>query len=815
MRNLLQDVRYAYRVMIKNRAFTTVAVCALALGIGANTAIFSVVNAVMLRPLPYKQPDELVSVVRDFEGRGTSDAVSMTKFVFWRDNNAVFEQLGAYDFLGAGHNLTGGDRPERIRGIRVSTELFSVLGVEPQIGRGFAAEEGRPGAESVVIVSDGLWKSRYGADPGLVGRSIMLSDTGYTVIGVMPEGFQFTPPSDVWTPLQPVADSQDQANLVALIGRMKPGMTLDQVNAALEPLAAQFRQTYPELMSEQESIHGISYHYYLTDRIRPALMILLGAVAFVLLIACANVANLLLSRAASRSQEIAVRTAMGAPRMRLIRQLLTEAAMMSLAGAALGLTVSHWGLKALLAMSPADIPELVQIGLDFRVLLFTLGIALLTGLLFGVVPALQVSRQNLRDTLHESGTRTTAGIGGRRIRGALVVAEVALSLVLLIGAALLLRSFSELRDIDPGFSPSNVLTMQMSMTGGRYDTTESQHNLFRNAIERIELLPEVEHAATITSLPTEPGPDLPFEIEGRQMEEGQFLNSQYRVISPNYFKAMGIALVRGRHFDLGETAASTPVVIINEVLARRDFPDGDPIGQLITIGRVMGPGFEDPPRQIVGIVGATREFGLDQDAPATLFVPAAQVPDQLTALAATLLPVTWVARTRGEPLRLSADVQAAIAEVDRNQPVSNIRSMEQVLSAWMARAQFNSLLLTIFAAVALFLASIGIYGTMSYSVNQRTHEIGLRMALGAADRQMLRLVVRQGMVLTFIGLGIGLAVSFGITRVMAGLLFGVGATDPVTFAAVAATLGLIALAACYLPARRATQVDPMVALRYE
>ena len=815
MGNLLQDVRYAYRMMIKNRTFTTVAILALALGIGANTAIFSVVNAVMLRPLPYEDPGELVSVVRAFEGGGTSDSVSMTKFVFWRDNNTVFEQLGAYDVLGAGHNLTGGDRPERIRGIRVSTELFSLLGVQPQIGRSFAAEEGRPGASSVVIVSDGLWKSRFGADPNLIGRPIMLSSNSYTVIGVMPEGFQFTPPADVWTPLQPVADSQDQANLIALLGRMKPGMMLDQVNVALEPLAVQFREAYPELMSDQESIRGISYHYYLTDRIRPALLILLGAVAFVLLIACANVANLLLSRAASRSQEIAVRTAMGAPRMRLIRQLLTEAAMMSLAGAALGLTVSHWGLKVLLVMSPADIPDLIQIGLDLRVLLFTLAIALMTGLLFGVVPALQASRQNLRGTLHESGTRTTAGIGGRRIRGALVVAEVALSLVLLIGAALLLRSFSELRVIDPGFNPANVLTMQMSMTGGRYDTTESQHNLFRNAIERIELIPEIQHAATITNLPTEIGPDLPFEIEGRQMEEGQFLNSQYRVISPNYFKAMGIALIRGRHFDPGETGASTPVVIINEALARRDFPDQDPIGQLLTIGRVMGPGFADPPRQIVGIVGDTRELGLDQDAPATLFVPAAQVPNQLTALAATLLPVTWVARTRSEPLRLSADVGAAIAAVDSNQPVSNIRTMEQVLSSWMARAQFNTVLLSVFAGVTLLLTSIGIYGTMSYSVNQRTHEIGLRMALGAADRQMLRLVVRQGMVLTFLGLGIGLAVSFGMTRVMAGLLFGIGATDPVTFAAVAATLGLIALAACYLPARRATQIDPMVALRYE
>ena len=815
MRSLLQDVRFARRMMFKNPAFTTVAVLALALGIGANTAIFSVVNAVMLRPLPYEEPHELVAVVRASEDGGTSDSVSMTKFVHWRDYNTVFEGLGAYDVLGAGHNLTGGDRPERIRGIRVSTELFSVLGVEPQVGRSFVPEEGLPGGEAVVIVSDGLWKSRFGGDPGLVGQPIRLSNKSYTVIGIMPQGFQFTPPADVWTALQPVADSQDQANLIALLGRLKPGMNLEEANVGLTLLAAQFRNTYPELMSDQETIRAVGYQYSLTSDLRPALLILLGAVGFVLLIACANVANLLLARAASRSREIAVRTAMGAPRIRLIRQLLTESAMLSLAGAALGLTLSHWGLKALLAMSPAEIPDLLQTGLDVRVLAFTLGIALVTGLLFGVVPALQASRQNLRETLHESGTRATSGTGSRRLRGALVVAEVAFSLVLLIGAALLLRSFGELRDIDPGFNPSNVLTMQMSMTGGQYDTTESQHTLFRSALERIELLPTVESAATITNLPTEPGPDLPFEIEGRPVEDGQFLNAQYRVVSPNYFTAMGVPLIRGRHFELRETAGSTPVVIINDTLARRDFPDEDPLGRLMTIGRVMGPGFEDPPRQIVGVVGDTREFGLDQDAPATLFVPTAQVPDQLTALAATLLPVSWVVRTRGEPLLASTSVQAAIAAIDPSHPVSNIRSMDQVLSAWMARAQFTTLLLSIFAAVALLLASIGIYGTMSYSVSQRTHEIGLRRALGAAEGQMVGLVVRHGMLLTGTGLGIGLVVAFAITRVMAGLLFGIGATDPTTFTLVAATLGLIGLVACYLPARRATQIDPTVALRYE
>ena len=390
---------------------------------------------------------------------------------------------------------------------------------------------------------------------------------------------------------------------------------------------------------------------------------------------------------------------------------------------------------------------------------------------------------------------------------------MAFSLVLLVGAALLIRSFAELREIDPGFNPSNVLTMQMSMTGGQYDTTASQDNLFRLALERIERLPAVTAAATVTNLPTEFGPDLPFEVEGRQGEDRQVLNAQYRVISPNYFTAMGVPLIRGRPFALSETVASPPVIIINEAVARRDFPNENPLGQLITVGRPMGPGFEDATRQIVGIVGDTRELGLDREAPATLFVPTAQVPDQLTALAASILPVSWVVRSRGEPLRASADVQAAIAAIDPSHPVSNIRSMDQVLSAWMSRAQFNTLLLSIFAAVALLLASIGIYGTMSYSVSQRTHEIGLRRALGAAEGQMVGLVLRQGMRWTVIGLGIGLFVAFGITRVMAGLLFGIGATDPVTFTIVAATLGGIALLACYVPARRAIRIDPMVALR--
>ncbi len=482
MKTLLQDIRYAYRMMIKNPGFTAVAVLALALGIGANTAIFSVVNSVMLRPLPYKDPGRLMAVERGFDSGGTSSSVSMTKFVFYRDHNQVFDQLGAYDVIGAGQNLTGAGEPERVRGIRVSAELFDVLGVSPAMGRNFVPEEGQPGAAPVVIVGDGLWKRRFGSDPSLVGQTISLGNKPHSVIGIMPPEFQFTPESDVWTPLQPVASSEDQANLIALIGRMKSGLTTDGVNAGLETLAAQVRAEYPNLMPEGETIVALGYRDRLVQNIRPALLILMGAVGFVLLIACANVGNLLLSRAASRNQEIAVRAALGAPRMRLIRQLLTEATLLSSTGAAFGLVASYWGLKALLSFSPTDLPELMAIRMDSTILLFTLGIALATGLLFGIVPAFQVSRQNLSNTLHESGTRTTTGVGGNRLRGALVVAEVALSLVLLIGAALLLRSFSQLRDIEPGFDTDNVLTMQMSMSGGRYDTTAETYGLIKAAL---------------------------------------------------------------------------------------------------------------------------------------------------------------------------------------------------------------------------------------------------------------------------------------------------------------------------------------------
>ena len=813
MRTLLQDIRYACRMMIKNPGFTAVAVLALALGVGANTAIFSVVNAVILRPLPYEEPDRLVTVERDFGAEGTRSAVSMTKFVFYREHNQVFDQLGAYAQLGAGQNLTGVGEPERIRGIRVSVELFDVLGVTPAIGRNFVPAEGVPGAVPAVIVSDGLWKRRFGADPNLIGQAITLGNKIHNVTGIMPPDFQFTPASDVWTPLQPVNSSEDVANVIGLIGRMKPGLTLEGVHAGLEPMASQIRAEYPNLMLDGEMIAVHGYRDRLTQSFRPALLMLTGAVAFVLLIACANVANLLLSRAASRNQEIAVRTALGAPRGRLIRQLLTEATLMSTAGAALGLTISYWGLKALPAFGPANLPELWSIQIDVTVLLFTLGIALATGLLFGVIPALEVSRGSLGHTLREGGNRSTAGIRGHRLRGALVVAEVALSLVLLIGAALLLRSFSQLRDVEPGFDVSHVLTMQMSTSGGSYDTTAELDTFLKSALARIESTPGVEAAATITNLPTEQGADLPFEI-GRK-GEGEGLFAEWRSISANYFEAMDIPLIRGRRFTAGETEASTPVVIINATLAKRYFPDQDPIGQLMTIGREMGPEYEEPARQIVGVVGDTREFGLDQDAPATMFVPAPQVGDQMTATLNSLLPLAWVVRTTGEPLQMASPVRNAIAAVDRSQPVSEVRSMEQVLSARMAGAQFNTLLLSIFAGVALFLAAIGIYGTMSYSVSQRTHELGLRMALGGAQREMLGMVVRQGMALASVGLGIGLAAAYGLTRLMAGLLFGIGATDAGTFAAVALLLGVIALAACYIPARRATKVDPMVALRYE
>ncbi len=812
MGTLRQDLRYALRVLVRSPGFTAVAVLALALGIGANSAIFTIVNSVLLRPLPYPESERLLLAVRKYP-RGHTATISIPKFDYWRRHNRVFENLTVFDVVGAGYNLSDGGEPERLRGVRVSAEFFQVVGVSPALGRGFLAEDDRPGNPHVVVINHGLWKRRFGGEAGVIGKTLTLGGEGYTVVGVMPAGFQFYPEADIWTPLQPVVKSTDVSNYLICLGRLKPGMTRERAELEMQGVARQLRQDNPRLMGETESIGLNSLHEELVGDVRPALLVLLGAVGCVLLIACANVANLLLARAAARNKEIAIRVALGAGRFRLIRQLLTESALLALAGGGVGLLLGFWGLKLLLASSPAKIP-MVVIGMDVRVLGFTLAVALLTGVLFGLAPALNASRPDLNETLKEGTSRSTVGLGRRRLRGLLVVGEIALALVLVVGAALLIESFVRLRNVHPGFDPRNVVTMQMSLTGPKYADTARVDGFYRQVLQRVETLPGVEAAATVTNLPFEQGPDMPFNIEGRADTDDN-PGAQWRAITPDYFRVMKIPLLRGRYFTLGDTGQSAPVIIINQALARRFWGDKDPIGQRITVGRVMGKELAESPRQIVGVVGDVKEFSLDKPAPLAMFVPASQVLPSVNALLNRLLPTTWVVRTAGEPLSVANSVKREILAVDRQQPVANIRTMEQVFSESIARQSFNMLLLGVFAGLALLLAAVGIYGVMAYSVSQRTHEIGIRIALGAGRGEVARMVVGQGMVLALSGVLIGLAAAFGLTRLLASLLFGVRPTEPSTFVGVSVLLAAVALVASYIPARRAMKVDPMVALRYE
>jgi predicted permease len=810
------DLRYAVRTLLKNPGFTTVVAVTLALGIGANTAIFSVVDAVLLRPLPLKDPDRLMKLTRQYPD-GWGGAVSVTKSASWIKQNRVFEHMAGYDVAGAGFNLAGGSEPERLRGLRVTADFFRVAGVNPILGRDFLPEEDHPGAERVVIVSQELWQRRFGADPSLMGKPLTLSSETYTIIGVMPPFFQFSAPADLWTLFRGVPSVQDEANVLLVVGRLKPGISNQSARTDMDRVSRQFRQEYPNLIRDNETVGLIPLQEYLVGDTRPALLVLLGSVGFVLLIACANVANLLLARAAGRKKEIGVRMALGASRFRLVRQLLTESALLALVSGAFGLILGSWGLQALLALSPGNIPRLGEIGINGRVLGITLAISLLTGMLFGLAPALEASKSDLNETLKEGAGRATVGLQRRRARSLLVVSEICLALVLLIGATLLMESFKRLRSVKPGFDPDHVLTLQMSLTGSKYASTSAVANFHREALQRIEALPGVEIAATVTNLPLELGLDLPFNIEG-WAESGSNSGTgdgYWRAITPSYFTAMRIPLLRGRYFTEPDTEQSSAVVIINEAMVRAYWPNQDPLGQHLTIGKIMGPEWADAPREIVGIVADVREQALDSQPPPTMFVSYAQVPSKIMTFTNHLLPTNWVVRTTTDPLSLSEAVKREILKVDRQQAVSNIRSMDQVLSGSIARQNFNTLLLSVFAALALLLASVGIYGVMSYSIQQRTHEIGIRIALGAQNGDVVRLVVGQGMLPALMGVAIGLAASLSLTRVLSSLLYGVSARDPLIFAGVSMLLAAMALLASYIPARRATKVDPMVALRWE
>jgi putative ABC transport system permease protein len=819
---LIADLRYALRLMRKHASFTLIAVTALALGIGANTAIFTVVNTVLLQPLPYPQPDRIMKLGRQFR-RGVGYSNSIPKYMAWRHNQA-FDAMTLYDFGALGMNLGSGTPPQQVNAVHVSADYFKVFGVSPILGRSFTQTEDLPSGPAVAVVAYGLWQSRFGASPDVIGRPIVLNGVPYLIVGVLPAGFRPDPEAEVWLPLQADPNSANQGHYLNVAGRLKPRVTIAAAQAQMKVVGDQFRQAYPKWMDVEEGVAVRSMQEATTGDVRPALLVLFGAVALVLLIACANVANLLLARAAGRQRELAIRAAIGASRRRVVRQLLTESVLLAGCGGVLGLGLGAWGIRGLLLLAPGNIPRLTDANgvhaampvLDWRVAAFTLGVSVLTGLAFGLLPALHTSKPDLSFALKEASSRSGTGLRHHRTRAVLVVTEVALALVLLVGAALLIRTFAGLRSVNPGLDPHNVLTLQTSLAGGAYATTANVDSFTTRVVRRVESLPGVQGAASMVALPVENGIDLPFTIAGKPPTRGDYHgDEQWRSVSPRYFEVFKIPLRRGRVFRDADTGSSTRVVLINEAMAAKYWRNEDPIGQVIVIGKGLGPQFEDPPRQIVGIVGSVRENGLGNEGVGVMYIPQSQVPQGLTALANSVIPLSWAVRTATDPLSLRVAVERELHAVDGQLPLSRERTMEQVIEGAVSRQDFNMVLLSIFAGVALLLAAIGIYGVMSYSVQQRTQEIGIRMALGAGRGRMLTLVLRQGVKLAAFGLALGLALAYGLTRVLASLLFGVKASDPLTFVAAAGILTTVALVAAYVPARRATTVDPAIALRHE
>jgi putative ABC transport system permease protein len=807
METLIKDIRYGARMLVRNPSFTIVSVIALALGIGANVAIFSVVNGVLLQPLPFAEPDRLMMVRETKIPQFPEFSVSPGNFLEWKKQNTVFERLVA--FSGSSMNLIGTENPERLNGLKVTEGFFAMLGFQPQLGRDFLPEEDQPGRNNLVILSHRLWQRRFGSDPKILNQAITLSGQSYTVIGVMPPTFRFGGGEegiDLWTPMAFTAkDAQNHGgHFVAAIGKLKPGVSPDQASSEMSTIAGRLAEQFPGANTGW-NVKIIPLLEYSVRTIKPALLVLLVTVAFVLLIACANVANLLLARAAGRQREIATRTALGAGRWRIIRQLLTESMLLSLAGGAVGLLLAKWGTDVLLTLVPSNLPRMSNVSIDGRALAFTATITFLTALIFGLVPALQASKPNLNETMKDAGRGSTEGGRRKLIRSTLVVLEVASALVLLVGAGLLIKSFWRLQKVDPGFNPDNALTAWVSLPTNKYAEAPRRVLFFQQLIEHVSALPGVQAAGAAHVVPMT-GNDyvLSFQIDGRPpLPPGASQSTNYYSVSANYFKAMGIPLRRGRVFTEQDTEDSPPVAVINETMVQKIFPNEDPIGKRIT--------FDDRDKnpewfEIVGIVGDVKQYGLDQPTTMQTYEPYTQQPPQF---------MTLVVRSVNDPANLSAAIRSEVLKLDKEQPTNYIKTLNEYFAISIAQQRFSVVLLGIFAALALVLAAVGIYGVLSYAVTQRTHEIGIRMALGAGRRDVFRLVVGRGMLLSVIGVLGGLVGAFALTRLMASLLFGVTPTDAVTFASVAAVLLGVALLACYIPARRAMKVDPLVALRYE
>jgi putative ABC transport system permease protein len=808
METLWQDLRQGARSLFKQPTFTIVALITLALGVGANTAVFSVVHAVLLQSLPYRDADRLAMVWETRRSNPSGqNVINMGNFFDWKEQNRVFEDMAA--FGGASVNLTGDGEPEKIPSQIATTNLFNVLGVNPILGRTFAPDEGKPGQPGVVVISFGLWQRRFGGDPRIIGRKLNLSGAETTVIGVMPANFNWhvnagsiaTKMAEIWSPWQ-VEERNRRGRGPMAVARLKPGVSLEQAQAEMSAIHGRIERQYSEFNAGW-GVNLVPLRTQFAGKIRPALLVLLGAVGMVLLIACANVANLLLARAAGRQREVAVRAALGANRGRIIRQLLTESLLLAGLGGLAGLTLAWWGTDLLVSLAPPDLLNLPQVKLNAVVLGFTLGISLLTGVIFGLAPAIEATRLNLSESLKEGG-KSAGGMRARRLRNSLVVIEVAMALVLLIGAGLLIRSFALLQGGDPGFNAQNVLTMGVSLRGSKYDNDQKRVNFFRQAIAEMQALPGVESVGAVNSLPFAAfHPATSVDIEGRPLAPvAQKLKTGVMVTDANYFRTMQIPLKRGRLFTDQEAAEMRHVVVINETFARQHFPSEDPLGKRVTIYMKD----DNRPCEIIGVVGDSKHMGLDAEVRPMSYWPHPELASS---------GMTLVIRTRGDAASVTSAARNVIRALDPEQPVSDVRTMESLIGTSMARARFNTLLLTVFAVVALLLAGVGIYGVMAYTVAQSTREIGVRMALGARANDALWLVVRRGMTLSLAGVAIGVAASFALTRLMETLLFNVSATDPLTFAGIPLLLALVALLACLIPARRAAKVDPMVALRTE
>jgi predicted permease len=815
-----RDLKFVARSLRKTPGFTIIAILVIAVGIGVNTAVFSVINTVLLKPLTYPNPQELVMLLNT-SPRGSGPGANVPNFALYRQQTSIFSQVAASDFGGAGLNLTGGDHPLQVQGVHVTQQYFSMLGAPVIAGRTFTQAEDTPNGGHVVVLSYGLWKNRFGGNSKIVGTTIQVNGEPYLVVGIIGKDFVTEVPTDLWLPFQFDLNTRDQAHYFVTAARLKPGITIGQANAQMKLAADQFRRTYgPEAMGPQDGFAVASLADMMIGDSRTSLWVLMGAVAFVLLIACANVANLMLVRATGRKRELATRAALGAGRAQIVRQLLVESLTLALTGGVLGLVLGAVGVRLLLAIAPGGIPRIGENGSavvpDWHVLLFTFGVSILTGVLFGLAPAISASRPNLVAALNESSTRTGAGFRSGKLRSGLVVSEMALALILVIGAALLIRTFMNLQAVNPGYDTRNVLTMAMSISGDTFQKTAGVAQLVKDGTDRLTALPGVENAAAACCLPLDMGFGLPFDIVGRPKGNQPFTGGGgYATVSWNYFNTLKIPLLRGRMFTEQDNGSARGVVIINETMAKRYWPKGDPLNDQLEIAPGAGSAFAEPPRQIIGIVGDTRTESLNQPPDAMMFTPIAQMPDGMTALNSRVAPLFWVVRSKVEPHSLDVPMAETLRVASHGLPVAHIRTMDELVIRNTSRQRFNMLLLTIFGVSALLMAAIGIYGLMAYSVQQRTQEMGIRMALGAQASHIRKLVIRQGMLLALTGVAIGLAGAFGLTRFLASFLFDVKAWDPLAFVVTPLLLTAVALLAVWVPAERAVRVNPMSALRFE